>query len=113
MRFERGDGYRRWVGGPVPPGADAITLGRLIIVRRRAAADPYVLRHELVHVHQYAEYGAVAFLGQYLWAYVKGRLRRKGHAGAYRRIPLEIEADWIARRALTQRADARAGLMRP
>ena len=27
-------------------------------------------------------------------------LRRKGHAGAYRRIPLEIEADWLARRTL-------------
>ena len=30
---------RVWKGGPVPPGADAITLGSLVIVRRRSADD--------------------------------------------------------------------------
>jgi hypothetical protein len=27
-------------------------------------------------------------------------MRRKGHRGAYLRIPFEVEADWVARRAL-------------
>ena len=56
------DGSRIWVGGPVPPGSAAITLGRLIIVRRRAAGDERLLRHELVHVRQWRQYGAVGFL---------------------------------------------------
>ena len=98
MPLERGKGYWRWVGGPVPPGAAAITLGRLIVVRRRAAADPHLLRHELVHVEQWRRLGVVGFLARYLWAYGRWRLRGHDHAGAYLRIPLEVEAEWRARR---------------
>ena len=36
---------------------------------------------------------------QYLGAYARWRLRRYPHWAAYRRIPLEIEADWEARAA--------------
>ena len=42
----------------------------------------------------------VGFSTRYLGAYALWRLRRKGHHGAYLRIPFEIEADWVARRAL-------------
>ncbi len=48
-RIEHRDGYRLWEGGPVPKGADGITIGPLVIVRR-GKASPYLLRHELVHV---------------------------------------------------------------
>ena len=89
----------RWVGGPVPPGFAAITIGPVISVRRRASSDPRLLRHELVHVEQWRRLGAVGFLRRYLGAYLRWRLRCHGHAGAYRRIPLEIEAEWRARRA--------------
>ena len=98
MGLERHPGHWRWVGGPVPPGSAAITLGRLIVVRRRAAGDPQLLRHELVHVEQWQRLGVVRFLRQYLGAYVRGRLRGHGHRGAYLRIPLEIEAEARARR---------------
>ena len=98
MRVEWRTGYVLLVGGPVPKGFDAITIGRLVSVRRAAATSPYVLRHELVHVRQWRRHGVIGFLARYLGAYALGRLRRKGHRGAYQRIPFEIEADWVARR---------------
>jgi hypothetical protein len=99
MPIERRDGYRLWEGGPVPKGSAGITIGNVVIVRR-GHVSPYLLRHELVHVRQWKRYGAAGFAVRYLGAYAVGRLRRKGHRGAYLRIPLEIEADWVARRQL-------------
>lgn len=98
--LERRDGYRLWEGGPVPRGADGITLGSLVIVRAGRADSPYLLRHEQVHVRQWRRYGVVGFLTRYVGAYAAGRLRGRDHRGAYLHIPLEIEADWIARRSL-------------
>ena len=70
---------RVWKGGPVPPGADAITLGSLIIVRRRAADDRRLMRHEEEHVRQWRELGVLGFLRRYLAAYVRWRWRGYGH----------------------------------
>lgn len=100
MPIERRDGYRLWVGGPVPAGADALTLGSVVIVRAGHEHSDKLLRHELVHVRQWRRYGAVGFGARYLGAYLLWRLRLKGHKGAYWRIPMEIEAEWIARRSL-------------
>jgi hypothetical protein len=91
----RGDHWI-WVGGPVAPGADATTLGSLILVRADAADDELLLRHEEVHVRQWRQLGLVGFLRRYLGAYLHWRLRGYGHWAAYRRIPLEIEAEWEA-----------------
>ncbi len=99
MSIERRDGYRLWEGGPVPRGADGITIGSTVIVRR-GRVTPYLLRHELVHVRQWKRHGVLGFGVRYVGAYAVGRVRRKGHTGAYLRIPLEIEADWVARRSL-------------
>ena len=99
VRLRRGDGCWILVGGPVPPGANAITIGSLISVRRRAAGSARLLRHEREHVRQWRELGVVGVLARYLGAYVRWRIRGYGHWGAYRRIPLEVEADWLARRA--------------
>ena len=98
MGIERRDGYRLWVGGPVPRGAVAITLRNLIIVREGYEHDLELLRHELVHVRQWRRHGVVGFGLRYLSSYLWWRLRRRGHLGAYLRIPLEIEASWVARR---------------
>jgi hypothetical protein len=98
MRLERHADHLVWVGGPVPRGSDAITIGRLVSMRESAAGSGYLRRHELVHVRQWRRFGLVGFTVRYLASYLAGRLRGKGHLGAYRRIPLEIEADWIARR---------------
>jgi hypothetical protein len=98
VRIERRTGYVLVEGGPVPKGAAAITLGRVVIVRSGHAESPYLLRHELVHVRQWRRYGVFGFLRRYLGAYLVWRFRRKGHRGAYLRIPFEVEADWLARR---------------
>jgi hypothetical protein len=98
VRVERRPGVVVVVGGPVPPGADAITIGSVISVREGHEGSNYLLRHETQHVRQWHRYGFVGFLIRYLGSYALWRVRRKGHVGAYRRIPFEIEADWVARR---------------
>ncbi len=98
MGLERHGDHWRWVGGPVPPGASAITIGNVISIRRRAVDDERLLRHELVHVRQWRELGAFRFLVRYLGAYFSWRLRGYPHWAAYRRIPLEVEAEWESRR---------------
>ncbi|MCU1390970.1 MAG: hypothetical protein JWL72_4308 [Ilumatobacteraceae bacterium] len=100
MPIVKRDGYRLWVGGPVPKGSDAITLGSLVIVRSGHEHSTHLLRHEQVHVRQWRRYGAVGFSVRYLGSYAIWRVRRKGHHGAYLRIPMEIEAEWVARRSL-------------
>ena len=95
--LERRSGYWLWVGGPVPPGSDGITIGRVVSVRRRAARSARLLRHELVHVEQWRRLGSLGFLLRYLADYLRWRFRGYPHWGAYRRIPLEIEATWRAR----------------
>jgi hypothetical protein len=95
----RRDGYRLWVGGPVPRGSAATTIGSLILVRRGYEDDGHLLRHELVHVEQYRRFGHVGFLARYLAAYVLWRARGHGHWAAYLRIPFEVEAEWRARRS--------------
>jgi Domain of unknown function (DUF4157) len=93
--------YRVWVGGPVPPGADAITLRHVIIVRRRTHEGDgwdHLLRHEIAHVHQWNELGVPRFLRQYLTSYAAARLRGLSHHNAYLQIPLEVEAREFADR---------------
>ena len=98
MRLERHDGYWLLIG-IAAPGAAATTLGPLILMRKRAVGNERLLRHELEHVRQWREQGVAGFLMRYLSAYARGRLAGLPHWAAYRRIPQEIEAEWIARRA--------------
>jgi Domain of unknown function (DUF4157) len=100
VRLERHEGYWLLVG-PAAPGAAATTLGPLILMRPRAVGNARLLRHELEHVRQWRELGFLGFLRRYLGAYGHWRARGYGHKAAYRRIPLEIEAEWRARRAPT------------
>jgi hypothetical protein len=86
-----------WRGGPTPPGTSAIALGRLVITRS-LTPRPRLLRHEAVHVRQWRDLGAPRFAARYLGAYLLLRLRGHPHRAAYRRIPLEVEAEWVARR---------------
>lgn len=99
MRLVRREGYTLWVGGPVPPGAAAITVGRVVSIRARCVDDEHLLRHELVHVRQWRSLGARRFLARYLGTYLASRLQGYGHWESYRRIPLEIEAENEADRA--------------
>jgi hypothetical protein len=97
VRIERRDGAVLVISRCAAPGAAATTLGRFIFVREQAAGSPRLIRHELVHVRQWHRLGIVGFLARYLGTYVRWRVRRYPHKAAYRRIPLEIEADWESR----------------
>lgn len=90
----------RIVHGIAAPGADATTLGNTVFVRAGVHLGPLLARHEFEHVLQFRRYGWIGFFRRYLPPYLLGRLRRRGHLGAYRRIPFEIEADWRSRRSL-------------
>jgi len=82
----------------VPRGAAAITIGPVVSIRRRSSDDPHLLDHEREHVRQYRELGLIGFGVVYLADYLGQRLRGWPHWPAYRRIGLEVEAEWRARR---------------
>lgn len=109
MGLERKGDHWLWVGGPVPPGSDAITVGRVVSVRRAHAGDPILLRHEEEHVRQWRELGAVRFLRIYLGSYLVARWRGFGHQAAYRLIPLEVEAEAAADRFRAGQEDLAPG----
>jgi hypothetical protein len=97
MRLERRAGAIVVISRLVAPGARATTVGRFVFVRPSAVGSQRLMDHELVHVRQWHELGVIGFLRRYLGAYLRWRARRYPHWAAYRRIPLEIEADWEAR----------------
>jgi hypothetical protein len=80
------------------PGVGAMTLGRVILLRRDQQDDDGLLAHELVHVRQWRELGPGRFLWRYLAAYLRGRAAGLGHQRAYEAIPLEVEARDLAGR---------------
>jgi hypothetical protein len=97
MRVERREGAVLVISRWAAPGASATTLGRFVFVRERAVESARLIRHELVHVRQWRRLGLVGFGLRYVGAYLGWRARRYPHGAAYRRVPLEIEADWEAR----------------
>lgn len=96
MALRRVGDHWVWEGGPVPPGSDAITIWRVISVRKAHAGSAHLMRHEEEHLRQWRELGVRRFLAQYLGAYLRGRLDGYGHRAAYRLIPLEVEAEQAA-----------------
>lgn len=111
MRVEKRDGYRVVIGGPVPPQADAITLGKTIVVRTKASEHDGLMRHELVHVRQFSELGPIRFLTRYVGSYLRLRLSGYNHMAAYRRIPLEVEASWLSRTHSRERLEPNAATL--
>ncbi len=80
------------------PGIAGMTVGRWILLRRGRDHDADLVAHELVHVRQWRELGAMPFLVRYLGAYARGRWRGLGHRAAYEAIPLEAEARLVSGR---------------
>ncbi len=76
------------------PGFYGITLGRFVIVGKGCPCDgsSTLIAHELVHVRQWFELGALGFLGSYLSDFFTGLLKMRSWRKAYRNIGLEIEA---------------------
>ncbi len=82
------------------PGMHGMTLGRLILVLRDddRSGRRVLLAHELVHVEQYAESGAVRFLRRYVREYFVNLWRLRSHRQAYEAISFETEARAAAAR---------------
>ena len=97
MRIERRDGAVLIISRWAAPGASATTLGRFIFIRESKVGSARLLRHELVHVEQWRVLGVARFARRYLGAYLRWRARAYPHWAAYRRVPLEIQAEWQAR----------------
>lgn len=96
----RNEDYWLWIGGPVPRHAAGITLGSLVIVRAETVTSSSfdeLLRHEHVHVAQWRRHGTIRFLFRYVGSYLASRCKGYDHHSAYRRIPFEVEARWLAR----------------
>ena len=70
---------RRIYVAPEVLGGDPALLGRLIV-------------HELIHVRQWLESGALRFLARYVGDYLRGRLSGRSHSDAYLAIRHEAEA---------------------
>ena len=78
-------------------GIQAMTLGNTVYVHPAVLAGPpralgLLVIHELVHVRQWRKRGVFSFLGKYGADYLRGRLQKLGHRGAYRQIENEVEA---------------------
>lgn len=79
----------------------AMTLGTRVYVKSASLdRDPsdlgVLIVHELVHVHQWAQLGAIRFLWRYVIGYLRGRFSGLSHQEAYRTIPIEVEAREVA-----------------
>ncbi|MDQ4132101.1 MAG: hypothetical protein M3179_02600 [Actinomycetota bacterium] len=107
MRLRREGDHWVLVGGPVPPGSDAITIVRVISVRASAADDEHLMDHERAHVRQWRELGIIGFLRRYLGSYLASRRAGYAHRQAYLRIPLEVEAEAAAEAADEERRGRR------
>lgn len=81
--------------GPVA----AMTLGRRVFLASDDVPTDVlrrVLIHELVHVRQWQQAGAIRFLFRYLTDYFRGRWHGLDHESAYHAIRYETEALRIA-----------------
>lgn len=89
-------------------GADGMTVGRFVLLRRDDPADRTgereLLAHELVHAVQWAELGVGRFAWRYLRAYLRNLRRLRTHHEAYMAIPFEEEAREAASRWSRARA---------
>jgi hypothetical protein len=72
-------------------GVGAITLYPFIFYSDKAPSNS-IRFHEGVHCHQIQTLGWFRFYSDYLWQYVKLRLKGFGHGSAYYNISYEVEA---------------------
>tara|TARA_R100001510_G_C7454250_1_gene77689 strand:- start:1 stop:360 length:360 start_codon:yes stop_codon:yes gene_type:complete len=79
-----------WLSYLAPINIGAITL--FFLVFSRGKMDKRLKRHETIHFQQMLETLVIGFLFLYLWDYVKGYIKYKDGARAYRRIRAEQEA---------------------
>lgn len=89
------------------PGFDAMTLGRLVLVRRDddRTGGSRLLAHELAHVAQYAEVGTVRFLWRYASEYFAKLARLRSPRQAYEAVSFEADARAVTARWARRRSE--------
>lgn len=90
---------------------DGVALGRTVWLRDDRPGTPHGLRllaHEVAHVAQWAEAGALRFLARYLADYLRGRWRGLPHDAAYRAIGHEVAARQVEHEVLRRWQDGDA-----
>lgn len=85
------------------PGIQAMTVRSWVFVDPRVlngdkAKLGLMIIHELVHVRQWSDLGALGFLRRYLGDYLRGRRNGLTHRDSYIAIDLEAEAREIQAR---------------
>ena len=60
--------------------------------RRPRAEMARLVLHEAIHVSQWRQTGNLRFAATYVFDYLRGRVRRRGHARSYREIRYETQA---------------------
>ncbi len=98
MKLARRPGYWALEGGPVPPGAAAITIGPVVSMSADVVGHRRLEAHEAVHVRQWRAQGWLGFAAGYLGGYLRGRLAGRAHHDAYLHLSTECEAEWEAQR---------------
>ncbi len=85
---------RIWSIPALPGPFTGMTMGRHIVLGHPVdrTGGSTLLAHELVHVRQWAELGAVGFGLRYLGSFAGGVRRHHRWMSAYRDIPAEREA---------------------
>lgn len=78
----------------LPGSYVGITLGRHVVLATDVPDDgtSLLMAHELVHVRQWYEQGAVGFLRRYLFGFLRTLPTTRSWNASYRMIPAETEA---------------------
>lgn len=76
------------------PGRSGWTFRHWIFIKPGLSPDreARLLRHEEVHVEQYARDGTIRFLARYFSEYLINLIKLRNHNEAYRAISYEVEA---------------------
>jgi hypothetical protein len=80
------------MGGVVPGGKIAITLGHTVTYSDPLKPDPQLVEHEFQHVYDYENQGGVGFLGNYSKSYISWLPLTRNSDAAYSLIPTEVIA---------------------
>ena len=93
----------------LPGGYQGMTIGFKVFLKPTIPDDgsSSLLAHELVHVRQWAEWGAVGFSQRYLRSFASGLLTHRRWMPAYRAIEAEYQArlettDWLRRKTMAE-----------
>ena len=70
----------------------AITFWPFVFIRKGMEATERLIRHESIHIQQYAELLVLGFYPVYVWDWLHGLIKYRSGSKAYAQIRMEQEA---------------------